>query len=64
MVKEHDLDEEVLVAIEVIANVLYLMEHHADDSDRVRQFAEIARSPMEKLLEHAASQSRGSQRSL
>lgn len=50
------MDEVVLNAIEIVANVLYLIEHYADDPERVRQLTEMTRSSMEILLRHAAKQ--------
>ena len=50
------MDEDIRNAIEIIANLLYLIEHHAENSEGVRQFTEMSRSPIDTLLRHATAQ--------
>ena len=49
------MDESVENSIEIIANVLYLIEHHVDDPKHVLELLEISKSSMEILLRHAAA---------
>ncbi len=48
-------DEDVRNAIEIIANLTYLIEHHAEHSKGVRQLTEMGRSPIETSLRRAAT---------
>ena len=43
-------------AIEVLANVLYLIEHAADDPTRVRLYTDLAKPAVEILVKQATSE--------
>jgi hypothetical protein len=47
------MDQTSQHAIEILANLLYLIESRADEAEDVRRYVEIARQPLDVLIEAA-----------
>jgi len=48
------VDEETRTAVEILANVLYLIKHHAGDRTMVSELVKQAEAPMDRLRTLAA----------